>query len=56
MLILVVPHTIEVFFAMMVMPRSRSSALESITRSTRFSLARNTPDWRSIASTRVVLP
>src|ERR1039457_4004329 len=40
----------------MVMPRSRSRSLESITRSATCSLARNVPDWRSMASTRVVLP
>ena len=56
MLMRVSPHKIEVFLAMIVMPRSRSSALESITRSMTCSLARNTPDCRSIASTKVVLP
>jgi hypothetical protein len=45
-----------VFFARMVIPRSRSSAFESITRSTTASLARNVPLWRSMASTSVVLP
>src|SRR6266516_3355549 len=40
----------------MVMPRSRSSSFESITRSTTASLARNVPLWRSMALTRVVLP
>src|SRR5271157_1053717 len=45
-----------VFLARMVMPRSRSSSLESITRSTWASLARKVPLWLSMASTRVVLP
>src|ERR1039458_1756159 len=45
-----------VFLARMVMPRSRSSSLESITRSTCASLARNVPLWFSMASTSVVLP
>src|SRR5271165_2060274 len=40
----------------MVMPRSRSSSLESITRSTCVSLARKVPLWFSMASTRVVFP
>src|SRR5215472_13836829 len=40
----------------MVMPRSRSSSFESMTRSTMASLARNAPLWRSIASTKVVFP
>ena len=39
------------------MPRSRSWSIESITRSVDLaSWAANTPDWRSIASTSVVLP
>ena len=38
------------------MPRSRSWSMESITRSVSCSCAANTPDWRSIASTSVVLP
>src|SRR5215208_2159538 len=38
------------------MPRSRSWSIESMTRSVRCSWAPNTPDWRSIASTSVVLP
>ena len=38
------------------MPRSRSWSFESITRSTKAWLARNTPEPRSMASTRVVLP
>src|SRR5262245_46721563 len=45
-----------VFFARMVIPRSRSSANESITRSATFSLAQKTPVWRSITSTRIVFP
>src|ERR1700756_801310 len=45
-----------VFLARIVMPRSRSSSFESMTRSATASLARNVPDWRSMASTRVVLP
>ena len=45
-----------VFLARMVMPRSRSSSLESITRSTCASLARKVPLWFSMASTSVVLP
>src|SRR6201994_4399219 len=40
----------------MVMPRSFSRSLESMTRSATASLARKVPDWRSMASTRVVLP
>ena len=38
------------------MPRSRSWSIESMTRSVSSSCAANTPDWRSIASTSVVLP
>src|ERR1700758_2833088 len=45
-----------VFLAKMVMPRSRSSSLESMTRSMTVSLARKAPLWRSMASTRVVFP
>src|SRR5271165_1108302 len=45
-----------VFFARMVIPRSRSNSLESITRSTWASLARKVPLWFSMASTSVVLP
>ena len=40
----------------MVMPRSRSIGLESITRSTTCWFSRNAPAWRSILSTSVVLP
>ncbi len=46
----------EVFFARMVMPRSRSRSFESITRSATTSLARKAPAWRSMWSTSVVLP
>src|SRR3954466_5764757 len=38
------------------MPRSRSWSIESMTRSETASCAANTPDWRSMASTSVVLP
>ena len=38
------------------MPFSRSRSIESSTRSTTSWLARNTPDWRSMASTSVVFP
>ncbi len=44
------------FLARMVMPRSRSSALESMTRSATRSLARKVPLCFSMASTSVVLP
>src|SRR5271165_631550 len=47
---------IAVFFARMVMPRSRSNSLESITLSACASLARQVPLWFSMASTSVVLP
>src|ERR1044071_3370934 len=40
----------------MVMPRSRSSGMESMTRSSTSWFERKTPAWRSIWSTRVVLP
>src|SRR5271166_2367700 len=40
----------------MVMPRSRSNSLESITLSACASLARQVPLWFSMASTSVVLP
>ncbi len=56
MLILVSPHFTPVFFDRMVMPRSRSSGFESMTRSLTCWLARNTPAWRSIWSTSVVFP
>src|SRR4051794_17350317 len=38
------------------MPRSRSWSIESMTRSVGVSCSVNTPDWRSMASTSVVLP
>jgi hypothetical protein len=38
------------------MPFSRSRSFESMTRSVRASLERNTPAWRSMWSTSVVLP
>ena len=44
------------FLARMVMPRSRSMALLSITVSTTFSWSAKVPDWRSSWSTMVVLP
>ena len=56
MLIFTPPKCTDVFFAMIVMPRSRSKSIESITRSTRCSPARNVPDCLSIASTSVVFP
>src|SRR5438552_6844645 len=56
MLILVSPHRTAVFFERMVIPRSRSSGFESMTRSFTCWLARNTPAWRSIWSTSVVFP
>ncbi|EJW93380.1 hypothetical protein EVA_18511 [gut metagenome] len=40
----------------MVIPFSLSRSLESMTRSATCSLARKVPLWRSIWSTRVVLP
>src|SRR5699024_10886750 len=40
----------------MVMPFSRSRSPESITRSATSACPVKAPDWRSIASTRVVLP
>src|SRR5262245_6624707 len=45
-----------VCLARIVMPFSRSRSIESRTRSTTASFARNVPVWRSIASTSVVLP
>src|SRR5206468_11724024 len=56
MLILISRQTTEVHLARIVMPRSRSSSLESSARSATCWLARNAPLWRSIASTSVVLP
>ena len=46
----------EVHLARMVMPRSRSSSLESRARSATCWLARKLPLWRSSWSTSVVLP
>jgi len=46
----------EQFLAAMVIPRSRSRSMESITRSSMAWLSRNTPDCRNMTSTRVVLP
>ena len=56
MLMRVVPHTTEVALARMVMPRSRSRSLVSITRSATRWLSRNAPDCCRSRSTRVVLP
>src|ERR1700712_4285924 len=39
-----------------VMPRSRSWSMESMTRSVSAAPSRKAPDWRSMASTSVVLP
>ena len=55
-LILVSPYRTEVFFAKMVMPRSRSRSLESITRSATAWFSRKTPPCFSISSTNVVFP
>ncbi len=49
-------HTTEVALARMVMPRSRSRSLESITRSATRWFSRNAPDCCSRRSTSVVLP
>src|SRR5512143_1423652 len=46
----------EVFFARIVIPRSRSRSFESITRSSTTSLARKVPDCFRRQSTSVVLP
>ena len=56
MLIFTSPYWIDVFFARMVMPFSRSRSIESITRSLTSAFARNAPDCHNMASTRVVLP
>src|SRR5215213_6178814 len=56
MFIFTPPKCTDVFFAMIVMPRSRSKSIESITRSTCCSFSRQVPDWLSIESTSVVLP
>ena len=55
-LILISPYLIAMFLARMVMPRSRSRSLESRMRSPWSCEARYWPDWRSMASTSVVLP
>ena len=56
MLILVPCQWTAVFLARMVIPRSRSSGFESMTRSCTTWLSRNAPACRSILSTSVVLP
>ena len=56
MLILVPRHSTAVFLERMVMPRSRSSGLESRTRSPTTCPSRKIPAWRNIWSTSVVLP
>src|ERR671915_814186 len=50
------PYRTAAFLARIVMPRSRSWSIESRMRSVSSSWAANTPDWRSMASTSVVLP
>ena len=49
-------HITEQFLAAMVMPRSRSRSMVSMSRSLTSWLALNRPLWRNMASTRVVLP
>src|SRR5690606_16411592 len=49
-------QTIDVFLARMVIPRSRSRSLESITISATFWFSRKAPDCFRSASTSVVLP
>ena len=49
-------YVIAVFFARIVMPFSRSRSFESIARSSMCSCEPKEPVWRSMASTRVVLP
>src|SRR5690349_24554385 len=49
-------YVIAVFLARIVMPFSRSRSFESIARSSTWACSPNEPVWRSIASTRVVLP
>jgi len=56
MLSFVAPYWTAVFLARIVMPRSRSWSIESMTRSVSAAPSRKAPDWRSIASTSVVLP
>ena len=55
-MIFVSPQRTAVFLDRIVIPRSRSSGFESRMRSSTCWLARKTPAWRSIWSTRVVLP
>ncbi|MOA44591.1 hypothetical protein D3C78_1668940 [compost metagenome] len=55
-MILVPLYSTAVFFARMVMPRSRSMSFESITQVATCSLARKAPACFSRPSTRVVLP
>src|SRR5258708_1632537 len=56
MLMRVPPLWMAKFFGRMVIPRSRSMSLESITRSAIFSWEAKVPDCLSRQSTRVVLP
>src|SRR5690606_37087598 len=56
MLTLCSRQRIDVFFDRIVIPRSRSRGFESMTRSSTTWLSRKAPAWRSILSTRVVLP
>jgi len=56
MLMWVSPHEMAQFLARMVMPRSFSRSLLSMTRSATCWLSRKVPDCRSNWSTRVVLP
>src|SRR5689334_7621441 len=56
MLIFTLRYKMAVILARIVMPRSRSSSLESITRSATTSFKRKAPLCRSMASTSVVLP
>src|SRR5688500_14406078 len=55
-LILIPRQRTDAALARIVMPRSRSWSLESSTRSTGCSWAPNTPVWRRMPSTSVVLP
>ena len=56
MLIVMWCHLTAVFLARIVMPFSRSRSPESMTRSVSASCSPKAPVWRSILSTRVVLP
>ena len=56
MLILVPCQRTAQFLAVIVIPRSRSRSMRSITRSATICPFRNMPQWRNIASTSVVLP